>query len=157
VGDDVELKKSKRVIKKLVWHTSDSPDRLQDIGAADIKRWHTDPPPKGNGWSDIGYHFCVKRNGAIELGRDVDLIGSHVKGHNADSIGLVWVGRDRPTYDQRQTMWELTLELLELYDLRVEDVYGHKELAAGKACPVINMDTFREELKLHEPKWREER
>ena len=26
-----------------------------DIGVAEIRRWHTDPPPKGNGWNDIGY------------------------------------------------------------------------------------------------------
>lgn len=151
----IKYKKSKRTIKKLVWHTSDSPDTL-NVRAVDIKRWHTDPAPKGNGWSDIGYHFVVCRDGTIELGRDVDLIGSHVKGHNSDSIGLVWVGRDRPTYDQRQAMWELTLQLLDTYDLQVSDVYGHKELAAGKRCPVIDMNGFRNELKVHEPKWKAE-
>lgn len=151
----MQLKKSVRVIRKLVWHTSDSPDTM-DIGAKEIKRWHTDPPPKGNGWSDIGYAYVVRRDGSIELGHDVDLIGSHVKGHNHDSIGMVWVGRDRPTYDQRQAMWELTLQLLDTYSLTVDDVYGHKELAAGKQCPVISMDVFREELKVHEPKWKAE-
>lgn len=150
----MELKKSKRTIKFIAIHTTDSPDRLDHIGAADIDRWH-----KEQGWRGNGYNYVCKRNGAVELGRDVDEVPAHIVGHNKNSIAVVWVGRDRPTYDQRQSMWELVLELLELYDLPVSAVKGHCEVApeSGKKCPSINMDTFREELKLHEPKWREER
>lgn len=155
----MNLKKSKRTITTIAIHTSDTPDKLEHIGAADIRRWHTDPPPKGNGWKDIGYNYIVKRNGVIEEGRDVDQIPAHVKGHNSNSIGVVWVGRDRPTYDQRQSMWELVLELLELYNLPVDAVKGHCELDpnSGKTCPVINMNHFRDELKVHKPKWEEEK
>ena len=28
----------------------------------DIRKWHTDPRPKGNGWSDVGYHYVVLLN-----------------------------------------------------------------------------------------------
>lgn len=37
----------------------------QDIGANTIRKWHTDPPPNGNGWSDIGYHYVIRRNGVM--------------------------------------------------------------------------------------------
>ena len=37
-----------------------------DIGAEKIKEWHT----KGNGWSDIGYHWVIRRDGTLDKGRD---------------------------------------------------------------------------------------
>jgi N-acetylmuramoyl-L-alanine amidase len=59
----------------------------QDVGAADIRKWH-----KAQGWSDIGYHFVIRRNGKIEKGRSVDAVGAHVAGFNASSVGICMVG-----------------------------------------------------------------
>jgi N-acetylmuramoyl-L-alanine amidase len=59
----------------------------QDVGAADIRKWH-----KAQGWSDIGYHFVIRRNGKIEKGRVVDAVGAHVAGFNASSVGICMVG-----------------------------------------------------------------
>jgi N-acetylmuramoyl-L-alanine amidase len=59
----------------------------QDVGAADIRKWH-----KAQGWSDIGYHFVIRRNGKIEKGRAVDAVGAHVAGFNASSVGICMVG-----------------------------------------------------------------
>ena len=43
-----------------------------DIGATEIRKWHTDPP---RNWDDIGYHFVITRdrNPIIELGRHVSV------------------------------------------------------------------------------------
>ena len=38
------------------------------------------------------YHYIIKRNGDIERGRPVAIAGQHAKGHNANSIGLVFIG-----------------------------------------------------------------
>ena len=46
----------------------------------------------GNGWSDIGYHFVIRRNGSVVKGRNIKDSGAHVAGHNADSIGICMVG-----------------------------------------------------------------
>jgi N-acetylmuramoyl-L-alanine amidase len=59
----------------------------QDVGVADIRKWH-----KAQGWSDIGYHFVIRRNGKIEKGRVVDAVGAHVAGFNASSVGICMVG-----------------------------------------------------------------
>lgn len=75
-------------------HCSATPPGM-DIGAAEIRSWHVD----GNGWSDIGYHYVIRRNGQTESGRDRDNdgdiweeIGAHVRGHNARSLGICLVG-----------------------------------------------------------------
>ncbi|MGL5965359.1 MAG: N-acetylmuramoyl-L-alanine amidase, partial [Fusobacteriaceae bacterium] len=58
-----------------------------DIGVRDIRMWH-----KQQGWLDVGYHFIIKRDGTIEEGRPVDVVGSHVKNHNSNSVGVCLVG-----------------------------------------------------------------
>ena len=82
----VRLKKSKRVITEIIVHCSATPEG-KDYTVQDIRRWH-----KQQGWSDIGYHYVVYRNGHVEPGRDVDISGAHCVGHNAHSIGICYVG-----------------------------------------------------------------
>ena len=141
-----------REIKKVVIHCTDSPDSL-DIGCKEIRQWHTDPPrfvdgvnKGGRGWSDIGYHYVIRRTGSIERGRDDSVPGAHVKGHNSDSIGIVWVGRDDIDSRQQQSLLNIVRVMMNLYDLSIDDVYGHNELYPGKTCPNLDMDRFRAEL-----------
>lgn len=49
----------------------------------DIHQWHLK-----KGWSGIGYHFLVRKDGTIYQGRPEDTIGAHAKGANHDSIGI---------------------------------------------------------------------
>ena len=149
-----------RRISLIVIHCSDS--AFGD--AALIRRWHTDPPPNGNGWKDIGYHFVVlngqrslkvpfdpETDGLVEPGRPVDQIGSHVYGHNQESIGVCLVGgRTRNgqsvrdtwlTEKQKAALFSLLDDLLARYpDAKI---VGHCELNPGKTCPNLNMDTLR--------------
>lgn len=74
-----------RVIEYIVFHTSASGD--QDIGAKEIREWH-----KEKGWSDIGYHYVIRRDGTIEQGRPLEKIGAHVRGYNSRSIGICMIG-----------------------------------------------------------------
>jgi hypothetical protein len=41
-----------------------------------------------NGWSDIGYHRLIDRNGDSFAGRDEQYVGAHAEGANSDSIGI---------------------------------------------------------------------
>lgn len=135
-----------RDIKKIVIHCTDSQDSL-DIGAKEIKEWHTMEPPKGNGWSDIGYHYVIRRDGSVELGRPVHTPGAHVRGHNKTSIGVVWVGRNTPSAAQNETLLHLSRALVDQYGLRdIYDVEGHGELDVRKTCPNIDMVKFRGNL-----------
>lgn len=61
----------------------------QDIGVEEIHQWH-----QAQGWSGIGYHYVIRRDGSIERGRPINYIGAHAKvnGHNENSIGVSFVG-----------------------------------------------------------------
>jgi peptidoglycan hydrolase-like protein with peptidoglycan-binding domain len=54
----------------------------------DIHWWHI-----RNGWSGIGYHYFVNKQGVVFKGRPDDVIGSHTKGYNSNSIGICFEGR----------------------------------------------------------------
>ena len=135
-----------RSIEKIVVHVADTPDTL-DIGAAEIRQWHTDPKPRGNGWSDIGYHKVVRKGGAIEDGRPEERSGAHVAGYNSDSLAICWVGRNDCQDVQKEAMAEQIFKWLDQHNLNTDKVLGHYELAAGKTCPNLDMDQFRAWLK----------
>jgi N-acetylmuramoyl-L-alanine amidase len=62
-----------RKINWLVIHTAATRPSM-DIGAKEIRRWH-----KAKGWSDIGYHYVIRRDGRVEKGRPDARVGAHVK------------------------------------------------------------------------------
>lgn len=109
-----------------------------DIGVKDIRSWHLQ-----RGWSDVGYHFVIRRDGRIEKGRDLKTQGAHVKGHNSDSIGVCWVGRSIASDEQLKTMYKLLRGLIDKFDLKPWDIYGHKEVDSGKTCPNLDMNFVR--------------
>ena len=49
----------------------------------DIHRWHLN-----NGWTGIGYHYFVRKDGTIYRGRPENAIGAHALGANGNSIGI---------------------------------------------------------------------
>ena len=129
-------------ITKIILHCSDSQDSL-DIGVKEIRSWHTMKPPKGNGWTDVGYHFIIRRDGRIELGRPLDVKGAHVRGQNSDSIGVCWVGRAWASDKQLQAIYALLRGLLDKYSLKVEDIWGHSQFDSHKTCPNLDMTFIR--------------
>lgn len=133
-----------RNIEKIIFHhTATKPN--QDVHVPDIRRWHRE-----RGFSDIGYHFVVCRDGSIELGRPIELAGAHCYRHNADSIGVAYVGglnaagkvEFNPTSAQLVTLNWLLPSLCKLYQAKL---YGHRDLAATK-CPGIDIHEIYPEL-----------
>lgn len=114
---------------------------IQDIGASDIRKWHM-----AKGWRDIGYHFVIRRNGKVEKGRALDAIGSHVAGHNANSVGVCLVGGlNNDTYapeaNYTAAQWAalkvLVADLLKKFPNA--KVLGHRDFAGvKKACPCFD-------------------
>lgn len=136
-----------RHIDKIVIHCTASPDYL-DIGAKEIDQWHRD-----RGWSQIGYHYVVRRNGEVERGRPEHLDGAHARGVNATSIGICWVGTDQPSPEQEKSLVGLVNLLRGKYNVKIEKVLGHREaVKTDKTCPNLNMDRFRAELIFIQPK-----
>ncbi|MEA1960689.1 MAG: N-acetylmuramoyl-L-alanine amidase [Bacillota bacterium] len=99
----------RKEIRRLVIHHSVSPD----VSALDIHCWHLN-----RGWSGNGYHFIIRQNGQIELGRSSDMIGAHTKGFNHDSIGICLTGdftKYAPADEQICSLVKLTHYLEEQY------------------------------------------
>ena len=123
------FKKSKRRITDIVIHCTAS-KVSNDLTVEDIRRMH-----KKQGWADIGYHYVVTLDGRVHTGRDVDLIGAHVSGHNAHSIGVVYVGgldRDGDPCDTRNDLQKAALLSL-LLELRKNypdaTISGHRDFS----------------------------
>lgn len=74
-------------IEYIVVHCSASAAN-QDLNANDIRKYHTTK----RGWKDIGYHYVIKRNGELELGRKLGTMGAHVYGYNKRSLGVCLIG-----------------------------------------------------------------
>lgn len=128
----------------IIVHCSDTPTSM-DIGAAEIREWHI----QERGWSDIGYHYVIRRNGEVEHGRDEDVVGSHVKGFNSNSIGICMVGgrygNNNFTVPQFTSLTNLVKNLVKKYH-NVE-VVGHRDLAVGKECPSFNAIKWYQTIK----------
>src|SRR5210317_1731003 len=58
-----------------------------DVGAYEIDRWH-----RQRGWLQIGYTLVIKRDGLIEAGRPLNVVGAHAKGHNSSSVSIALAG-----------------------------------------------------------------
>lgn len=137
-----------RDMNEIVVHcTATNPKWYADKEAADvvkeIRRWHTEE----RGWSDIGYHFIVHRNGQIAAGRPITRTGAHTRGRNKGSIGIALVGGrggaaddaflDNFTADQDRELRALIESLKEEFPT-ISTVSGHNDYAS-KACPCFDV------------------
>lgn len=121
-----------RKINLIVIHCTATKEGVKQT-VADIRRYH-----KSIGWNDIGYHYVVYADGTVAEGRPVEKAGAHVSGHNANSIGIAYVGglnkngkaADTRTEAQKEALHKLVDALLVLYPgCRV---VGHRDLSPDK-------------------------
>lgn len=133
-----------RKIKEIIIHCSDTPAG-EDFCAADIDRWHRE-----RGWLCIGYHYVVRLDGTIEEGRDLSLVGAHCAGHNANSIGVCYIGGrsahgvapvtyyDTRTEAQKKALRTLIADLRKRFGASIK-VVGHRDYDKGKLCPCFDV------------------
>ncbi len=127
-----------RKITKIIIHCTATPAG-RDVSAKDVDRWH-----RQRGFSSIGYHYLIRLDGTLEVGRPVEKAGAHCKGFNSHSIGIAYVGgldrHGRPA-DTRTRAQRGALRTL-VSALRMEHpqatVHGHNEFAR-KACPCFSV------------------
>ncbi|MBM1556655.1 N-acetylmuramoyl-L-alanine amidase [Sulfitobacter mediterraneus] len=112
---------------------------------SEIRRWHKD-----RGWSDIGYHFVIDRDGTVAKGRPLDRIGAHVKGHNTGSIGISLMGghgsSENDAFDDNFTLAQDRalrglLDKLQGQFPAINRITGHNNFSA-KACPGFNVSRW---------------
>jgi N-acetylmuramoyl-L-alanine amidase len=132
---------NQRPIDSIIVHCSDSADDQTWIDAAEIGRWH-----KARGFRTIGYHFVIKKDGTVEIGRALNSAGAHCKGFNLFSVGVCWVGRHDCNPRQRAALVKLLKDLLKQFKLSEAQIYGHSHFDPNKTCPNISIPDLRRDV-----------
>ena len=129
-----------RKITLIIIHCSATPEgRNLDFEACRHDHIHH------RGFSDIGYHFYITRNGEIHRGRPIEKMGAHCKNHNRHSVGICYEGglssggvpTDTRTLEQKAATLALLRELRELFPTSL--IVGHHDLNPMKPCPCFNV------------------
>ena len=112
----------------------------QQSSAADIDRWHRE-----RGFQNgIGYHYVVRRDGTVEVGRPLEVIGAHCENHNRHSIGVCYEGgldaagkpADTRTDAQKVALRNLLQQLHARFPKAI--ITGHNVFNPMKACPCFD-------------------
>lgn len=128
-----------RIINEIIIHCSATPEG-KDYTVEQIRQWH-----KQRGFSDIGYHYVIYKDGSVHTGRPESQVGAHCLGHNSHSIGVCYIGgvakdgktpKDTRTDAQKESLIKLIKELKAKYPKAT--VHGHREYA-NKACPSFDV------------------
>lgn len=120
----------------VIHHTGNDVD--DDLSAVDIHAEH-----QSRGWAGIGYHFVIRKDGTVEVGRPLDCVGAHAYGFNDHTVGIHLSGNfeiGTPTKEQTESLAKLLADLTEMYSLENTSQYvvGHRDLMAT-ACPGENL------------------
>lgn len=115
---------------------------------AEIRRWHV----QENGWSDIGYHYVIDRDGNVLTGRPLNVIGAGIAGFNNGVIHVCLIGGDGSSERDKFSDHFTSAQLISLTSLasdirsrtQIKQVVGHNQYAA-KACPGFNVPSFLKE------------
>lgn len=146
-----------REIELIVVHCSATPPSM-DIGAAEIREWHTSPDPRdpSKPWSDIGYHRVITRSGEIEMGRPDYRTGAHAAGFNAGSLavcivgGIDEIGHPQDNYNSAQMRALATVVRTWLAQHPLARVVGHRDLNPNKACPCFDVPAWWQSVQTDE-------
>lgn len=131
-----------REIKLIVIHCSATRCNVP-FTPAQLEKAH-----RARGFSGIGYHFYVTRDGRVYHTRPLHRVGAHALGFNLHSIGVCYEGgldeQGRPA-DTRTTFQQMALlDLLAILKKQFPDasIKGHYQLSADihKACPCFDAE-----------------
>lgn len=146
-------------MKYLVIHCTATPEG-REVSSADIRRWHTSPPPTGRGWKQVGYTDIFHLDGRVERlvknneDAQVDTweVTNGAAGYNSVSRHIVYVGGCDKAMKPKDTRTAAQREALKRY---VRDfhsrfpqirIIGHHDLNPGKACPAFNVAAWLREI-----------
>ena len=129
-----------RELEMIVIHCS-ATMKSTDYTVERLKRDHL-----ARGFNDIGYHYVIRRDGAIEQGRPIEKPGAHAAGYNTNSIGICYAGgkgdnnqpEDNRTPEQKQAMYDLVASLKQQFPQA--EITGHRDLpGVHKDCPCFSV------------------
>lgn len=126
-----------RIINDIIVHCTATPEG-RPVSLEEVNRWHIE-----KGFNGIGYHYLILLNGDVVSGRKLELPGAHCEGHNANSIGICYVGgldrllqpKDTRTPLQKTAMRTLLVDLKRKFPNAA--IHGHRDYST-KACPCFD-------------------
>ena len=110
----------------VIVHCSDSDQKTHDNPKV-IHKWHL-----LRGFTSIGYHFVITKDGVIHFCRPLWATGSHSRGQNSKSIGVCLTGRD--AFSRKQF-----ISLAKLLNLIGLKAYPHNKFDKSKTCPNFDL------------------
>lgn len=145
-------------LQYLVIHCTATPEG-REVSAADIRRWHTSPPPAGRGWKQVGYTDLFHLDGRVERlvanNEDANVdpweITNGAAGYNSVSRHVVYAGgcdagmkpKDTRTAAQKEALRKYVLDFHARHP--AVKIVGHNQLAA-KACPSFDVAAWLLEI-----------
>lgn len=154
-------------LKRLVIHCTATPEG-REVSSAEIRHWHCDPKPKGNGWKQVGYTDMFHLNGGVERlvknneDENVDPweITNGAAGYNSTSRHIVYVGglenrpgvaykdlkpKDTRTADQKKAMAKYVKDFHRKHP--TIPIVGHRDLPdVSKTCPSFDVARWLKEI-----------
>ena len=122
-----------RAVNKIVIHCSATREGV-NVSAATIDTWH-----RKRGFDQIGYHYVIGLDGAIQAGRPVNIMGAHVGGGgNRASIGIAYIGgvdanlkaKDTRTEAQKVALIKIIKILKNIYP--EASIHGHRDYTVDR-------------------------
>ena len=127
----------------VIHHTGNPTD--DDLSAQQINTSH-----QAKGWTCIGYHYVIRKDGTVEIGRPHWTVGAHAYGENSHTIGIHLCGNFDdavPTGEQIESAAMLLANVCTDYGLEIDraHIVGHRELM-GTDCPGENLYSMLDEV-----------
>jgi hypothetical protein len=98
-----------------------------------IRDWHLK-----RGFIDVGYHYFIKTDGTLQLGRGLEHIPAAQSGHNSGTIAICLHGLNESDFTEAQfhMLRDLCFAIDTAYNGAIT-FHGHCEVA-NKLCPVFD-------------------
>lgn len=98
-----------------------------------VDRWH-----RKRGWSGVGYHFMIDKDGKLMTGRSISKTPAAQGGNNTGTIAICVHGLEEGLFNayQFETLQDLCTHLNDIYYESLT-FHGHCEVSA-KTCPVFD-------------------
>ncbi|QDP52349.1 MAG: putative endolysin [Prokaryotic dsDNA virus sp.] len=99
----------------------------------ELRRYHVETLK----WSDVGYHYVIRTDGAVDKGRPLTQQGAHVRGHNKNNIGICLIGgldaKGKPSFTytdaQMHALYGLVISLCLEHGISYHKVCGHRDFS----------------------------
>jgi len=127
------IKTPRRCVNRVFLHCSASDDESLSRNrlVEDVRAWH-----RARGFSNVGYHFLIDKQGKVSPGRDMEKMPAAQKGHNTGTIAIMVHGLELFPQPMLNACRDLCSAINETYEGRIT-FHGHCEVSA-KTCPVFD-------------------